>query len=165
VETNHAGEVFPGTRADIHKYLQGQGYVYDSTVGKRYSRDQSRLSQIFARPGLCYDATRYMREIPGTREDIHKYLQGQAYVYDTTVGERDSRDQSKHSQISARPGQNLRFHSRYERDSRDQRRLSQIFARPGLCHDATRYMREIPGTRVDIHTYLQGAMSTWPQLV
>ncbi len=49
VETNHVGEVFPGTRADIHKYLQDQGYVYDVTVG--------------------------MREIPGPRAAIHKCLQ------------------------------------------------------------------------------------------
>jgi hypothetical protein len=33
VETNHAGEVFPGTREDIHKYLISKGYVFDATVG------------------------------------------------------------------------------------------------------------------------------------
>jgi hypothetical protein len=35
VEANHVGEVFPGTRADIHNYLQAQGYIFDDTVGKK----------------------------------------------------------------------------------------------------------------------------------
>ncbi len=88
----------------------------DKPRGGGVSRDQSRHSQISSRPGLCLrchsryeidsrdhgaDILKYlqdqgcitmplgMREIPGTRADIHKYLQGQGYVYDVTVGMRE----------------------------------------------------------------------------
>ena len=33
VETNHAGEVFAGTRYDIKEYLEDNGYVLVHTVG------------------------------------------------------------------------------------------------------------------------------------
>ena len=32
IETNHAGEVFPGTREDIRAYLAEQGYVHVYTI-------------------------------------------------------------------------------------------------------------------------------------
>ena len=32
VETNHAGEVFPGSKEEIRNYLADQGYVYVYTV-------------------------------------------------------------------------------------------------------------------------------------
>ena len=32
VETNHAGEVFPGTKEEIREYMAEQGYVYHNTV-------------------------------------------------------------------------------------------------------------------------------------
>ena len=32
VETNHAGEVFPGTKEEIREYLADKGYVYVYTV-------------------------------------------------------------------------------------------------------------------------------------
>lgn len=32
VETNHAGEIFPGTRQEIRDYLADKGYVYTATV-------------------------------------------------------------------------------------------------------------------------------------
>ena len=34
IETNHAGEIFPGTRQEIKDYLADKGYVYAHTVGK-----------------------------------------------------------------------------------------------------------------------------------
>jgi hypothetical protein len=72
-------------------------------VYERDSRDQSRHSHIAARPGNVYDATVGVRENPGTRADIHKYLQGHGYVYDVTVGIREVyRDQSRYSKISAK---------------------------------------------------------------
>jgi hypothetical protein len=45
VETNHAGEVFPGSREDIHSYLKAQGYIFDATVGKKASPLTDTLSQ------------------------------------------------------------------------------------------------------------------------
>ena len=34
IETNHAGEVFEGTRDDIKEFLEDKGYVLVNTVGK-----------------------------------------------------------------------------------------------------------------------------------
>ena len=34
VETNHAGEIFPGTKQEIREYLAEKGYVHAATVGK-----------------------------------------------------------------------------------------------------------------------------------
>ena len=35
IETNHAGEVFEGTRGDIKEFLEDKGYVLVNTVGKK----------------------------------------------------------------------------------------------------------------------------------
>ena len=38
VETEHAGEVFPGSREDIRQYLEDQGYVHVyNLAGKKFS--------------------------------------------------------------------------------------------------------------------------------
>ena len=39
METNHAGEVFPGTKEEIREYMAEKGYVYHTTVadGKIFS--------------------------------------------------------------------------------------------------------------------------------
>ena len=38
VETEHAGEVFPGSREDIRQYLEDQGYVHVyNLAGKIFS--------------------------------------------------------------------------------------------------------------------------------
>ena len=34
IETNHAGEIFPGTKQEIRDYLADKGYVYAHTVGR-----------------------------------------------------------------------------------------------------------------------------------
>ena len=34
VETNHAGEIFPGTKQEIREYLAEQNYVHAATLGK-----------------------------------------------------------------------------------------------------------------------------------
>ena len=34
VELHLAGQVFPGTRRDVHLFLYDKGYVYAGTVGK-----------------------------------------------------------------------------------------------------------------------------------
>ena len=39
IETNHAGEVFPGSKQEIRDYLEDKGYVYAHTVGKDYAGD------------------------------------------------------------------------------------------------------------------------------
>ena len=49
VETNHAGEVFPGTRQDVRDYLALRGYVFitclqgESLVGGMWDHDVSLL--------------------------------------------------------------------------------------------------------------------------
>jgi hypothetical protein len=34
LETNHAGEVFPGSQREVREYLEGKGYVLAGTVGE-----------------------------------------------------------------------------------------------------------------------------------
>ena len=33
IELEHAGKVFPGTREEIHQYLEQQGYQYVGSLG------------------------------------------------------------------------------------------------------------------------------------
>ena len=35
VEMNHLGEVFPGSRLELHKLLRQQGYLYVGTIRKQ----------------------------------------------------------------------------------------------------------------------------------
>ena len=37
VEMNHLGEVFPGSRLELHKLLRQQGYLYVGTIRKHHS--------------------------------------------------------------------------------------------------------------------------------
>ena len=39
VETNHAGEVFPGSKEEIREYMADQGYVYVYTVESKNTND------------------------------------------------------------------------------------------------------------------------------
>ena len=43
VETNHAGEIFPGTKQEIREYLAEKGYVHAATVGKGRVPKKNRL--------------------------------------------------------------------------------------------------------------------------
>ena len=56
VETNHAGEVFPGTRQEVRDYLALRGYVFitclqgESLLGGMWDLDVGLLSH----KGSCY---------------------------------------------------------------------------------------------------------------
>ena len=39
VEVNHLGEVFPGSRLELHKLLRQQGYLYVGTIRKHHSQE------------------------------------------------------------------------------------------------------------------------------
>ena len=34
IELEHAGKVFPGSRKEVHQFMEGVGYEYVGTVGK-----------------------------------------------------------------------------------------------------------------------------------
>ena len=47
IETNHAGEVFEGTRNEIKEYLEDKGYVLVYTVGKDSFPEIFSLVNVF----------------------------------------------------------------------------------------------------------------------
>ena len=49
METNHAGEVFPGTKEEIREYMAEKGYVYHTTVadGKIFSHNFIIIMYLF----------------------------------------------------------------------------------------------------------------------
>ena len=34
IELEHAGKVFPGTRKDVHQFMEGKGFDYVGTIGR-----------------------------------------------------------------------------------------------------------------------------------
>ena len=50
IELEHAGKVFPGTREEIHQYLEQQGYQYVGSLGGwRYQQDLCNKRPYFPR--------------------------------------------------------------------------------------------------------------------
>ena len=46
IETNHAGEIFPGTKQEIRDYLADKGYVYAHTVGKDTTKSHDHYTVV-----------------------------------------------------------------------------------------------------------------------
>ena len=38
METNHVGEVFPGSQREVREFLEERGYVLAATVGQDFNR-------------------------------------------------------------------------------------------------------------------------------
>ena len=48
METNHVGEVFPGSQREVREYLEERGYVMAATVGgKIYEKFIAHIYAIF----------------------------------------------------------------------------------------------------------------------
>ena len=57
VETEHAGEVFPGSREDIRQYLEDKGYVHVYNLASKYIFFQDKIfsfeKSYFSRRRVC----------------------------------------------------------------------------------------------------------------
>ena len=83
IETNHAGEVFAGSRNDIKEYLEDKGYILVHTVGK--------YSMIFSAFVIHINEFLLVIDDVFVREDLHsgKYAPDmEAWAeFDSLVGE------------------------------------------------------------------------------
>ena len=52
VESVHAGKVFPGSRKEIHTFLEGKNYEYVGSVGKLDFCIQTLINWSWSSPGI-----------------------------------------------------------------------------------------------------------------
>ena len=82
IELAHAGKVFPGSREEVHQFMEEKGYTYVGTIGKFYfisllndsSFEFAEIDDVFVRHDL-HDG-KYKIDFRAANEFQHYFFKG-----------------------------------------------------------------------------------------